>query len=173
MFWAHEKLPPFSRPLPDMSWQRRPVASPLRPLAQQLQHQRCRRPHLPARSLDVLRQPAPFWATSPFEGEPPQGEPSWKNQHSANKFSRRSVKGHSPHAISPRLSTYPVDFEVKEARSEPCSVCGRLIDPSQPFSEFRSPIHPNMRFFFHPACEQLWRDEASRFGSPHHDPPAS
>jgi hypothetical protein len=68
------------------------------------------------------------------------------------------------------FSTYPVDVALKEAHGEPCAVCGGPIDPPQLLSEFRSQIHPNIRFFFHPACEQLWRDEASRFGSPHNDP---
>jgi hypothetical protein len=92
-------------------------------------------------------------------------EESELREHIKQKIS----EGTLPRDIS-ALSTYPVDVMVTEARGESCSVCGRPIDPPQPLSEFRSQIHPNMRFFFHPACEQLWREEASRFGSPHNDP---
>jgi hypothetical protein len=84
------------------------------------------------------------------------------------QIKQKISEGTLPRDISV-FSTYPVDFAVKEAHSEPCSVCDRPIDPPQPISEFRSHIHPNMRFFFHPACEQLWRDEASRFVSPRND----
>jgi hypothetical protein len=85
------------------------------------------------------------------------------------QIQQKISEGTLPRDISV-LSTYPVDFAAKEARGEPCSVCDRPIDPSQPIGEFRSHIHPSMRFFFHPACEQLWRDEASRFVSPRNDP---
>jgi hypothetical protein len=67
------------------------------------------------------------------------------------------------------FSTSPVGFMVREARGEPCSVCDLPINPPQAISEFHSDIHPNMRFFFHPACEQLWREEASRFVSQGND----
>jgi hypothetical protein len=69
------------------------------------------------------------------------------------------------------FSTSPVDWMVREARGEPCSACDLAIHPPQAISEFRSDIHPNRRFFFHPACEQLWREEASRFIRPRDDPP--
>jgi hypothetical protein len=88
------------------------------------------------------------------------------------QIKQKISEGTLPRDISV-LSTYPVDFAAKEARGEPCSVCGRPIDSPQPISEFRSHIHPNMRFFFHPACEQLWREEASRFVRLRDDSPPS
>jgi hypothetical protein len=81
------------------------------------------------------------------------------------QIKQKISEGTLPRDISP-LSTYPVDVAVQEARGKPCSVCGRPIDPPQPLSEFRSQIHPNIRFFFHSACEQLWREEASRYPHP-------
>jgi hypothetical protein len=71
------------------------------------------------------------------------------------------------------FSTFPVNSMVREARGEPCSVCDLPIHPPDAISEFRSHIHPNMRFFFHPACEQFWREEANRFVHPRTDPPVA
>ena len=71
------------------------------------------------------------------------------------------------------LSTSPVDLMGREARGEPCSACNLSINPPHAIREFRSDIHPHRRFFFHPACEQLWREEASQFMRPRHDPPVS
>jgi hypothetical protein len=71
------------------------------------------------------------------------------------------------------FSSSPVDLTGREARGDPCAVCDLSIHPAQAMTEFRSPLHPNLRFFFHPACEQLWRDEASRLMSRRDDPPAS
>jgi hypothetical protein len=87
---------------------------------------------------------------------------------------REQIQQKISEGVLPRdISVYPVDVAIKEARGEPCSVCGRPIGPPQPISEFRSDIHPNMRFFFHPACEQLWREEASRFVRLRDDSPPS
>ena len=51
-------------------------------------------------------------------------EASELREHIQQKIS----EGPLPRDIS-ALSTYPVDVVVKEARGEPCSVCGRPIDP--------------------------------------------
>ena len=62
--------------------------------------------------------------------------------------------------------TLLISRSKKPAVNRVLSVVASLIHHS-PSVSFAPQIHPNMRFFFHPACEQLWRDEASRFGSPH------
>jgi hypothetical protein len=78
---------------------------------------------------------------------------------------REHIRQKISEGILPRetsvFSTLPVDLRIREARGEPCSVCDLSIHPPQAMTEFRSPLYPHRRFFFHPACEQLWRDEAS------------
>ena len=69
-------------------------------------------------------------------------EESELREHIQQKIS----EGTLPRDISV-LSTYPVDVAVQEARGEPCSVCGRPIDPPQPLSEFRSEIPSQYAFF--------------------------
>jgi hypothetical protein len=76
-----------------------------------------------------------------------------------------------PRELWPKGNPPDASIEVHTARGEACSACDEPIHPSEPISDMVTHQHPNRVFVFHGSCEELWRDESSRFVRPQEDLP--